>query len=98
MVKLGEDLKVLMKTSGEGGQQHLRHTGPQYRGPIGERAQHPPVLYSMFTHDSLQVNKMKELIVDYRRQQSEHTPIHIDGAVVQRVKSKSSSACTILTT
>jgi hypothetical protein len=35
---------------------------------------------------SLNINKMKELIVDFRRQQREHTPLHIDGAAVERVK------------
>ena len=36
---------------------------------------------------SLNVNKTKELIVDYRKQRVEHVPIHIDGSVVERVKS-----------
>ena len=36
---------------------------------------------------SLNVNKTKELIVDLRRQQSEHAPIHIDGTAVEKVKS-----------
>jgi hypothetical protein len=36
---------------------------------------------------SLNVNKTKELIVDFRRQQRDHAPIHIDGAAVERVKS-----------
>ena len=31
---------------------------------------------------SLKVNKIKELIVDDRRQQREHAPIHIYGAAV----------------
>jgi hypothetical protein len=30
--------------------------------------------------------KMKEIIVDFRRQQREHAPIHIDRAAVERVK------------
>ena len=47
--------------------------------------------------NNLNVNKTKELIVDYRTQQREHAPIHIDGAAVERVKSFSSSACTSLT-
>lgn len=33
------------------------------------------------------VNKTKELTVDYRRHQREQAPIHIDGAGVERVKS-----------
>ena len=33
------------------------------------------------------VNKTKELIVDYRKQQREHPPIHIDGRVVERIVS-----------
>ena len=32
---------------------------------------------------SLNVSKTKELIVDYRRMRGEHTPIHIDRAVVE---------------
>ena len=36
---------------------------------------------------SLNINKMKELIVDFRSQQREHTPIHIDRAAVEKVKS-----------
>ena len=44
---------------------------------------------------SLNVNKMKELIVDFRRQQREHAPILIDRAAVEKVKS--SSAYTSLT-
>ena len=36
---------------------------------------------------SLNVNKTKELIVDFRRQQREHPPIHIDGTAVEKVKS-----------
>jgi hypothetical protein len=34
----------------------------------------------------LNVNKTKELIVDFRRQQREHALIHIDSAAVERVK------------
>jgi hypothetical protein len=33
------------------------------------------------------VNKTKELIVDFRRQQREHRPIHINGATVEKLKS-----------
>ena len=29
---------------------------------------------------------MKELIVDFRRQQREYAPIHIDGDAVEKVK------------
>jgi hypothetical protein len=36
---------------------------------------------------SINVNKTKELIVDFRRQHREHTPIHIDGTTVEKVKS-----------
>ena len=36
---------------------------------------------------SLNVNKTKEMIVDFRKQQREHPPIHIDGTVVEKVKS-----------
>uniref|UniRef100_A0A8L0DMU0 Reverse transcriptase domain-containing protein n=1 Tax=Oncorhynchus mykiss TaxID=8022 RepID=A0A8L0DMU0_ONCMY len=36
---------------------------------------------------TLNVNKTKEMIVDFRKQQREHPPIHIDGMVVERVVS-----------
>ena len=36
---------------------------------------------------SLNVSKTKEMIVEYRKRRAEHTPIHIDGAVVERVES-----------
>jgi hypothetical protein len=35
---------------------------------------------------SLNVNKTKEMIVDFRKQQREHLPIHIDGTVVEKVE------------
>ena len=34
---------------------------------------------------SLNVNKKKEMIVDFRKQQREHPPIHIDGTAVEKV-------------
>jgi hypothetical protein len=36
---------------------------------------------------SLNMSKTKELIVDYRKRRTEHTPIHIDGAVVEQGES-----------
>ncbi|KAI4895689.1 hypothetical protein NFI96_005785 [Prochilodus magdalenae] len=36
---------------------------------------------------SLNVNKTKELIVDFRKQERVHTPITINGATVERVSS-----------
>ena len=33
---------------------------------------------------SLNVNKTKEMIVDFRKQQKEHTPIHINLTVVEK--------------
>jgi hypothetical protein len=35
----------------------------------------------------LNVNKTKEMIMDFRKQQREHPPIHIDGTVVESVVS-----------
>jgi hypothetical protein len=32
------------------------------------------------------VIKTKEMIVDYRKRRTEHTPIQIDGAVMERVE------------
>ena len=37
--------------------------------------------------NNLSLNKTKELIVNFMRQQREHTPILIDGAAVEKVKS-----------
>jgi hypothetical protein len=36
---------------------------------------------------SLNVTKTKEMIVDYRKRRTEHTPIPINGAVVEQVES-----------
>ena len=36
---------------------------------------------------SLKVTKTKEMIVDYRKGRTEHTPILIDGVVVEQVES-----------
>ena len=36
---------------------------------------------------TLNVNKTKETIVDFRKQQREHPPIHIDGTVVEKLES-----------
>ena len=36
---------------------------------------------------SLNVNKTKEMIVDFRKQQREHPPIHIEGTAVEKVES-----------
>jgi hypothetical protein len=36
---------------------------------------------------SLNESNTKELIVDYRKMRAEHAPIHIDGAVVERLES-----------
>jgi hypothetical protein len=35
---------------------------------------------------SFNVNKTKELIVDFRKQQKEHTPTHIDGTAAEKVE------------
>ena len=34
---------------------------------------------------SLNINKTKEMIVDFRKQQREQPPIHIDGTSVEKV-------------
>jgi hypothetical protein len=36
---------------------------------------------------TLNINKTKEMIVNFSKQQREHPPIHIDGTVVERVES-----------
>ena len=36
---------------------------------------------------SLNVIKIKEMVVDYKKRRTEYTPIHIDGALVERVES-----------
>ncbi len=45
-------------------------------------------------HLSLNIDKTKELVVDYRRQSREHAPITIDKTPVERVNSFNSSAFT----
>ena len=40
---------------------------------------------------SLTVSQTKELIVDYRKRKAEQVPINIDGAVLERVESVSTS-------
>jgi gmma-aminobutyric acid receptor subunit gamma/cGMP-dependent protein kinase 2 len=35
---------------------------------------------------SLNINKTKDMIVDFRKQQREHCPIHIEGTVVEKVE------------
>jgi hypothetical protein len=39
--------------------------------------------YSQENNLSVNINKTKEMIVDFRKQQSEHPPIHIDGTAVE---------------
>ena len=52
--------------------------------PGGEgRQQHLP--------NNLTLNKTKQMIVDFRKQQRQHPPIHIDGTVLEKVESLSSS-------
>lgn len=36
---------------------------------------------------SLNVDKTKEMIVDFRRTQADHSPLHINGTTVDRVRS-----------
>ena len=36
---------------------------------------------------SLNINKTKEIIVNFRKQQREHPPIHIDETAVEKVES-----------
>jgi hypothetical protein len=38
-------------------------------------------------HNFPQCQQDEELIAEYRRRRAEHTPIHIEGAVVERVES-----------
>ena len=47
-------------------------------------------LYTVWCQDnnlSLNVIKTKEMIMDYRKRRAEHTPILINGAVVDKVES-----------
>ena len=46
---------------------------------------------------SLHVIKTKEMIVGYRKRRAEHTPILINGAVVEQVESKFRSKKLLLT-
>ena len=43
------------------------------------------------------INKTKEMIVYFRKQQREHPPIHINGTVVEKVERLNSSAYISLT-
>ena len=43
---------------------------------------------------SLNVIKTKEMIVDYRKKRTEHTPILIDGAVVEQLRASNSLVST----
>ena len=46
---------------------------------------------------SLNVTKSKEMIVDYRKRSTEHVPIVIDGAVVDRLRASNSLVFTSTT-
>jgi hypothetical protein len=46
-----------------------------------------PAVWCQDNNLSLNVSKIKELIVDYRKRRAEHTPPHINRAVVERVES-----------
>uniref|UniRef100_A0A8K9Y653 Reverse transcriptase domain-containing protein n=1 Tax=Oncorhynchus mykiss TaxID=8022 RepID=A0A8K9Y653_ONCMY len=46
-------------------------------------------VWSQENNLTLNVNKTKEMIVDFRKQQREHPPIHIEGTVVEKVESSS---------
>jgi hypothetical protein len=48
-------------------------------------------VWSQDNNLSLNVIKTKEMIVDYRKKRTEHTPILIDGAAVEQVESLSTS-------
>ena len=43
-------------------------------------------VWSQENNLSLKVNKTKEMIVDFRKQQREHPPIHINGTAVEKVE------------
>jgi hypothetical protein len=43
---------------------------------------------------SLNVNKTKEMIVDFWKQQMEHPPVHIEGTAMEKVNVLSYSAHT----
>ena len=45
---------------------------------------------------SLNVSKIKKLIVEYRKRRAEHVPIHFDGAVLEQVESFKFSVSTSL--
>jgi hypothetical protein len=45
------------------------------------------VVWCQDTNPSLNVIKTKEMIVDYRKRRTEHTPILLDGAIVEQVES-----------
>ena len=47
----------------------------------------PLALWCQENTVSFNVNKTKEMIVDFRKQQREKTPIHIDGTAVEKLES-----------
>ena len=55
---------------------------PAYRGEVSALG-----VWCQASNLTLNVNKSKEMIVDFRKQQREHSPIHIDGTVAERVES-----------
>jgi hypothetical protein len=46
-----------------------------------------PLVWCLENNLSLNVNKTKEMTVDFRKQQREHPPIHIVGTAVEKVES-----------
>ena len=53
-----------------------------YREEVNELA-----LWCQDNNLSLNVNKTKELIVDFRKQRREHATIHINGTAIEKVSS-----------
>jgi hypothetical protein len=43
------------------------------------------IIWSDETKIELNINKTKEMFVDFRKQQREHPPIHINWTVVEKV-------------
>ena len=66
-----------------------RNAGKRYFLDIGMQAVGHILKYCILLSylQSLNVNKTKEMIVDFRKQQSVHPPIYIDGTAVFKVES-----------
>ncbi len=66
---------------------------PQFK-KIGKRSlNHYPSLWCSENNLSLNVEKTKEIVVDFRRVHTQHAPLTINGATVDRVEQHQVPGC-----